>query len=47
MSFKLFSFVMIYIIHKMLVFPKNYPNYLKDSLFECVFKDYNKLLFLF
>ena len=42
-----FSFAMVYIIHKMLVLPKNYLNYLKDSLFEWLFKEYNKLLFLF
>ena len=34
-----FSFVMIYIIHKLLVF-------LNDSIFECFFKEYNRL-FLF
>ena len=42
-----FNFVMIYIIHKMLVLTKNHLNYLKDSLFECFFKEYNRLLFLF
>ena len=45
--FKFFSLVMIYIIHKMLVLPKNYLNYLKDSLFECLFKEYKKLFFFF
>ena len=30
-----FSFVMIYIIHKMLVLLKNHLNYLKDNIFEC------------
>ena len=39
-----FSFVMIYIIRKMLVLLKNHPNYLKDNIFECFFKKYNKLL---
>ena len=33
-----FSFVMIYIIYKLLVF-------LKDSIFECFFKEYNRLFF--
>ena len=34
-SFLKFSFVMIYIIHKMLVFLKNDLNYLRDSIFKC------------
>ena len=42
-----FNFVMIYIIHKILVFLKNHLNYLKDGIFECFFKTYNKLLFFF
>ena len=41
------NFVMIYIIHKMLVLLKNHMNYLKDSIFEYVFKEYNRLLFYF
>ena len=40
-----FSFVMIYMIHKMLVLLKNYLNYLKDNIFECFLKKYNWLLF--
>ena len=36
-----FSFVMIYIIQKMLVLLKNHLNYLKDNIFECFFKKYN------
>ena len=40
-----FSFAMIYIIRKMLVLLKNYLNYLKDNIFECFSKKYNKLLF--
>ena len=40
-----FSLVMIYIIHKMLVLLKNYLNYLKDNIFECFLKKYNKLSF--
>ena len=36
-----FSFVMIYIIHKMLVLLKNH-NYLKDNIFKCFFKEYNR-----
>ena len=39
-----FNFVMTYIIHKMLVLIKNNLNYFKDSIFECFFKEYNRLL---
>ena len=39
-----FTFVMIYIIHKMLILLKNHLNYLKDSIFEYFFK-YDRLLF--
>ena len=42
-----FSFVRIYIIHKMLVLLKNHLNYLKDNIFKCFFKKYNRLLFFF
>ena len=45
MSLLNFSFVMIYIIHKILVLLKNHLNYLKDNIFECFFKKYNRLLF--
>ena len=38
-----FNFAIIYIIHKMLVLIKNNLNYLKDSLFKCFFKEYNRL----
>ena len=41
-----FSFVMIYIINKILVLFKNHLNYLKDNIFKCFFKKYNRLLFL-
>ena len=41
------NFVMIYIIHKILVLLKNHLNYLKNSIVECFFKEYNRpLLFL-
>ena len=40
-----FNFAMIHIIHKILVLIKNYLNYLKDNVFECFFKKYNRLLF--
>ena len=47
MSFLTFKLVMIYIIHKMQVLLKNQPNYLKDSIFECFFKEYDRLFFVF
>ena len=34
MSLLNFNFLMIYIIHKMLLFLKNHLNYLKSSTFE-------------
>ena len=43
MSLPNFSFVMIYIIHKLLVWLKNKLNYLYDSIFKCLFKAYNRL----
>ena len=45
MSLLSFNFVMTYKIHKILALLKNHQNYLKDSNFECFFKEYNKLLF--
>ena len=42
-----FNFVMIYIIHNMLVLLKNCLNYLKHSISECFFKEYNRLSFFF
>ena len=38
---------MIYIIHKMWVLFKNHLNYLKDTIFECFFKESNRLLLFF
>ena len=35
MSLLNFSFIMIYIIHKMLVLLKYHLNYLKDNIFKC------------
>ena len=43
MSLLNFNYVMIYIIHKMLVLLKNHLNYLKNNIFECFFKEYNRL----
>ena len=36
---------MIYIIHKMLALLKSNLNYLKDSIFECLFIEFNRLSF--
>ena len=47
MSILNFNFVMIYIVHKMLVLIKNNFNYFIDSIFECSFKDCNKLLIFY
>ena len=41
-----FDFVMICIIDKTSVMIKNDFNYLKDSVFECFIKEYNRLLIL-
>ena len=43
----LFNFILIYIIHKMLVLLKNNLQYLKYNIFECFFKEYNRLLTFF
>ena len=40
------NFVMIHIIYKILVMIKNYLNNLKDNIFECFFKKYNRLLII-
>ena len=45
MSLLNFSFIMIYIIQKMLVLLKNHLNYFKDNIFKCFFKKYNRILF--
>ena len=47
MSLLNFNFVMLYIIHKILVLLQNHLNYLKDDIFECFFKKYNRLLIFF
>ena len=44
MSLFNFNFNLIYIIHKMLALIRNNLNYLKDSIFECFFRKYNRLL---
>ena len=41
-----FNFVMIHVIHKILVLFKNDLNYLKVIIFECIFKKYNRLVFI-
>ena len=40
-----FYFALIYIIHKILVLLKSYLNYLKQNIFKCFFKMYNRILF--
>ena len=47
MSLLNFNFVLTYIIHKMLVLLENYLNYFKDNIFECFFKEYNRIFFFF
>ena len=42
MSLLNFNFVMIQIIYKVFVLLKNYVNYLKNSVIECFFEEYNK-----
>ena len=42
-----FNFVIIYTINKKLVLLKNYVNYLKNSIFKCIFKEYKRLSFIF
>ena len=39
------KFVMIHLIEKILVLIKNHINYLKDNIFECFFKKYNRFFF--
>ena len=38
-----FNFAMISIIHKILVLLENHLNYLKDTIFECFFKEHVRL----
>ena len=38
-----FNFVMIYINHKISVLFKNDLNYLKDSIFQCFFTEYERI----
>ena len=40
-----FNFAMIYIIHKLLGFIKNLMNDLRDNIFECFFKKYDRHIF--
>ena len=42
MSLLKFNFVIIYTIHKRLVFFENTLNYLRDSILECFFKEYKR-----
>ena len=45
MSLLNINFVMIYKIHEMLVLLQNPLNYLKNNIFECFFKEYNRPFF--
>ena len=45
LEFKNVSFVMISITHKILVLLKNPLNYLKDKIFEMLFKECTRRLF--
>ena len=42
-----FDFIMIYIIHKILALLKNHLNFLKNSIFKCFIKKYNRFLIFF
>ena len=42
--FNFIIFIMIHITHIFLVLINSNLNYLKDNIFECSFKKYNKLL---
>ena len=42
-----FNFIMIYIIHEILIMLKNQLNYLKNSIFKCFLKEYNRVLFIY
>ena len=37
-----FIFVLIYLIHKTLVLLNNHLNYLKDNIFKCFLRKYNR-----
>ena len=39
--------LMVYIIHKFLVFLKTHLNYFKNNIFEYFFKEYNRFFFFF
>ena len=42
-----FNFIMIYIIHEILIMLKNQLNYLKNSIFKCFLKEYNRVLLIY
>ena len=44
---EVFNFIMIYIVHKISILIKNHLNYLKDDIFGCFFKKYNRVFFFF
>ena len=47
LSFLICNFFMIHIIDKILILLKNHLNYLKESISQCCFKEYNRILFYF
>ena len=42
-----FNFALIYITYEILVLLKNHLSDLKDNIFECSFRKYNRLSFFF
>ena len=44
---EVFNFIMIYIVHKISILIKNHLNYLKEDIFGCFFKKYNRVVFFF
>ena len=44
MSLLDFNFVMVYLVHIILTLLKNHLNYIRENIFECFFKKYNRLL---
>ena len=42
-----FTFIIVYVIHKMLVFLNDNVNCLKYSIFECFFNECNRFFFFF
>ena len=43
----IFVMIYIYIIHIIMVVLKNHLNYLKDNIFECFLKEFNRILLFY